>query len=356
MLKKFAEKMKIAVWIGAVALLCFGQSSMFAEEENTVSIKRSEVYSESVDYWTDEMRSAAEPMPFYDQEADPYYVPTEQEEVGAPGSVPSFVPGIKNSNSSSRESEVAVSNINFGTPDVFDSGFYNKERALWNKFPWNRVGKLFFTSNGGSGYCSASVIGSNGYANSGVIVTAAHCCWDRGTSTWMSDLSFAPAYRNGQMPMGIYPYASVSVLTAWISVGGRHNDVCVISLLPNRKGAVSRHGTLGRSWNYPTDLHHHSYGYPGNQGGGEFLYGCSSESYANCGDSSVLATGCDSTYGSSGGPWIRKHRPFDTGSWNYVNSVVSGYDGCTSTLGLSYNGARFTNSNIVKLCDAENCD
>jgi hypothetical protein len=61
------------------------------------------------------------------------------------------------------------------------------------------------------------------------------------------------------------------------------------------------------------------------------------------------------TYGSSGGPWLLFFEYFETNA-NWINSVVSGWDGsCTGTFGQSYNGARFTDYNIVALCDARGC-
>ena len=52
------------------------------------------------------------------------------------------------------------------------------------------------------------------------------------------------------------------------------------------------------------------------------------------------------------GPWIRDYR-----SGNHVDSVVHGYDSttCTGTFGQTFNGARFTSSNIVTLCTAQGC-
>ena len=65
--------------------------------------------------------------------------------------------------------------------------------------------------------------------------------------------------------------------------------------------------------------------------------------------------GCNMTYGSSGGPWLRVYRPHESGANNYVNAVVSGYDACTGTFGQSFNGPRFTTDNIVPLCNAQGC-
>jgi hypothetical protein len=65
--------------------------------------------------------------------------------------------------------------------------------------------------------------------------------------------------------------------------------------------------------------------------------------------------GCNMTFGSSGGPWVRVLKRYTSGPMNYVNSVVSGVDSCTGTFGASFNGARFTSNNIVPLCTQAGC-
>jgi V8-like Glu-specific endopeptidase len=195
-----------------------------------------------------------------------------------------------------------------------------------------------------------------------VIVTAAHCCYDRGTRTWNRNWAFVPAMReNGttstQRPYGTYPWTAARVLPAWISSGGRQNDVCVINLGSNASGQTvsSQVGWLGRSWNQSIIQHHFAFGYPSNISSGLYKYECSAESYANCGSSLVHGMGCNMTFGSSGGPWVRVFKRYTSGAMNYVNSVVSGVDSCTGTVGASFNGARFTSNNIVPLCTQAGC-
>lgn len=235
-----------------------------------------------------------------------------------------------------------------GTADVFTQYCENCGGVNLN-WPQITVGKLFTDK----GSCSASVVSPNG-----VIVTAAHCCYDRsGRGSWIGGWRFAPAYRDGFAPYGLFNWASATVLNRWISVGDRRSDVCLIRLARNAAGrAVTDYtGWLGRSWNWGTTQVHHALGYPGNLGGGNKKQLCVSESFSpssGCGGASVLNTGCSMTYGSSGGPWIRHYR-----NGNWVNSVVSGYDGtsCTGSFGKTFNGPRFTSSNIVPLCNAAGC-
>ncbi|AVR95757.1 trypsin-like serine peptidase [Pseudoduganella armeniaca] len=230
-----------------------------------------------------------------------------------------------------------------GTPDVYtqyqETGNSNTPRA---------IGKLF--SN--SGTCSASVISGNN-----IIVTAAHCCYNRSSNAWVYGWSFAPAYNSGSAPYGMFPWTSARVPVSWINNGDTASDICLITLGNNTAGRPVTYytGWLGRSWDWGTVQNHHALGYPGNLGGGQTLQACTSESFgasSTCGGAAILNMGCSMTYGSSGGPWIRQYR---TG--NYVNSVVHGYQSstCTGTFGQTFNGARFTSSNIVPLCTAQGC-
>jgi V8-like Glu-specific endopeptidase len=234
-----------------------------------------------------------------------------------------------------------------GSPDIYTQ--YCENCPAVNGNAPRAIGKLFTNA----GTCSASVISGNN-----VIVTAAHCCWNRRTTnTWIGGWSFAPAYNNGYAPYSTFPWVSATVLNSWINNGDIASDLCAIKLGNNSAGRSVTYytGWLGRSWDWPSDQEHHVLGYPGNLGGGNTLQLCTSESFspsAACGGAGVLVTGCSMTHGSSGGPWVRSYR----GS-NWVNSVVHGYDSttCTGTFGQTFNGARFTSGNIVLVCNAQGC-
>jgi V8-like Glu-specific endopeptidase len=209
------------------------------------------------------------------------------------------------------------------------------------------IGKLFL--NGG--FCSASVI-----SGKNIIVTAAHCCWDRSKNNWIGGWSFAPAYNKGNAPYGVFNWTDARVPNSWVNNGDIPSDVCVIRLQNDAAGhSVTYYtGWLGRSWNYPASEPMHSFGYPGNIGGGNNLEQCSAPSSAqpsSCG-SGVLNMSCGMTFGSSGGPWIR-----DLGSGNHVDATVHGQSGqtCTGTFGQKFNGPQFSTNNIVLLCKDEGC-
>ena len=234
-----------------------------------------------------------------------------------------------------------------GTKDVFTQYCENCD-AVNLRYPTKAIGKLFTNS----GSCSASVISPNN-----VVVTAAHCCYNRSTSKWIYGWRFAPAYRDGYSPYGLFDWQRATVVGRWISAGDRKSDVCVIKLRNNNQNRPVTYytGWLGRSWNWGTIQLMHWLGYPGNLGGGNKKQLCVSESFnpsSSCGGSSVLNAGCSMTYGASGGPAVRSYR-----NGNWVNSVVSGYDStsCTGSFGKTFNGPRFTSDNIVKICNSIGC-
>lgn len=245
----------------------------------------------------------------------------------------------------------------FGTQDVFDSDFADRASILQTFYPLRTIGKLFFSTPTGDSYCSASVISPNNN-----IVTAAHCCHGGPGSGFYSNWSFAPAQRDANQPYGTFPWSSATVLNEWINSGPRRSDVCVLTMAANSLGQnlSSTVGWLGRSWNFGATQHKFAYGYPSNINSGDRKYWCAAETFgaaAGCGGDEVLNMGCEMTFGSSGGPWIRKFKLLQAGAMNFVNAVVSGWDSstCTGTFGLTFNGPRFTSNNIVPLCVAQGC-
>jgi len=234
-----------------------------------------------------------------------------------------------------------------GSPDVFTQ-YCESCPGVNPDAPSAAVGRLF--NNEGS--CTASVISGNN-----VIVTAAHCCYDRTANNWIGGWSFVPAYDNGNAPFGTFDWSAATVLNSWISNGDIPSDVCLINLENDSAGhGVSYYtGWLGRAWDWGSDQELHSLGYPGNLGNAQTLELCTAETFGannSCGGDDVLNMGCSMTFGSSGGPWIMSYRG---GDW--VNATVHGYDSqsCTGTFGKTFNGPRFTSGNIATLCNAAGC-
>ena len=342
------------------------------------------------DYATREMREDAEPMTWLEEPIIEGHRAADDEDTGVPGLAPSGTPRPWADERASRdfpaeweaeeedadafesdsapeddipeegEEEERVEEFSSAAPVAFDA-YPLRHKFFRTSFPWRAVGKLYFraASTGGVSYCSASVISGNN-----VIVTAAHCCYDTEVQQWNDRFQFVPATSKGREPFGVFKWkdGQAWVPSAYIQTGlagGRQNDVCVIKLGRNqaRRPVTYYTGWLSYSWNVAPEQHHFAFGYPGNLGDGEILQSCASESFADsgCGGSDVLHTGCNMTYGSSGGPWLLRHRPLkENGSFNIVNSVVSG-PSCDGPEVPVFTGARFTDSNIGALCSAAGC-
>ncbi len=231
-----------------------------------------------------------------------------------------------------------------GSPDVFTQ-YCESCPSVNPDAPSVAIGRLF--SNEGS--CTASVVSGNN-----VIVTAAHCCYDRSKRNWIGGWSFVPAYDNGSAPFGTFDWSAATIRTSWIDNGDIPSDVCLINLQNDSAGhGVSYYtGWLGRAWDWGSDQELHALGYPGNLGNAQTLELCTSESFGSdgsCGGDAVLNMGCSMTYGSSGGPWVMSYRG---GDW--VDATVHG-PSCTGTFGKTFNGPRFTSDNIATLCSAAGC-
>jgi len=244
-----------------------------------------------------------------------------------------------------------------GTSQVYDSYIVNSWLPAQTIYPHKWVGRLSFSTTGGTSYCSATAISGNNF------VTAAHCVYDTTANKWYSGWVFTPAYRLGSAPYGSFAATACTILTAWISLTGGFSisgwsrydvAVCTVgknSALQTLNTAV---GFAGRSWNYGYVLHHFDMGYPFNNtnnvalpSAGAYLRTCASESFAYSTD--VRGTGCNLGPGISGGPWMRVYAQNVVGG--YVNGVNSGFFIGTANM----YGPRFTSSNIVPICVARGC-
>lgn len=236
-----------------------------------------------------------------------------------------------------------------GTAGVFTRYSGNINTQMWQSSPWNKIGKLYFTTpTGGSSYCTANVISPRN-----IIVTAAHCLYTRGRG-WHRNFRFVPADRFGVAPYGVYGWQSAGIMTNWITIGGRRWDIGMIRLGNNMSTGIpvtSYVGWLGRTWNQPSIMNLHSVGYASNLST-QYTHICTAESFS--GGTDVLAKGCDMTYGSSGGGWLLRYHPYSSsGTHNLVTGVTSGpYPG---GFGNTFVGPRFSSSNFVPLCSFYGC-
>ncbi|MGH1480158.1 MAG: trypsin-like serine peptidase [Geminicoccales bacterium] len=342
-------------------------SSVSAQENQGVVVSRASSEGNfGLSFWSEEKLSETEPLEWYENAPDSPTSLADDGNLGEPGFVAGGPPRNRDSLQAPENNDVDIDNGSQSLAPKSDDDFslavrnahdgYPVDDTYYqNNLPWRAIGKLAFTTAGGNASCTASVISPRD-----VIVTAAHCCYDLAAGSFNQNFVFAPAYRRGPVGNFIFPFATARVSTGWVNTGQRQFDVCVINLRSNAAGqrVATVTGWLGRSWNFPAEIHQFVHGYPGNLGEGEVLQTCASETFSDpsCNGPAVVHTGCDMTFGSSGGPWIKDFTPKGTsGPVNFVNSVVSGYDACSGTFGGVFNGARFTSQNIVPLCNAAGC-
>jgi len=236
-----------------------------------------------------------------------------------------------------------------GTPGVFTRYSGNINTQMWQSAPWNKIGKLYFTTpTGANSYCTANVISQRN-----ILVTAAHCIYTRGRG-FNRNFRFVPADRFGAAPYGVYGWQSAAVMTNWVNLGGRRWDVGMIRLGNNTSTGIpvtSYVGWLGRTWNQPYVMNLHSVGYASNLST-QFTHICTAESFN--GGLDVLAKGCDMTFGSSGGGWLLRYHPYSSsGAHNLVTGVVSGP--APGGFGTTYVGPRFSSANFAPLCNFYGC-
>ena len=244
-----------------------------------------------------------------------------------------------------------------GTSQVYTSYAVNVWEPAQTIYPHKWIGRLTFSTTGGTSYCSATAISGN------VMLTAAHCIYDTTNNRFYSNWAFTPAYRNGSAPYGVFPGSSCSILTAWKNLSGSFTingwtkyDVGVCSMGNNSSGESLNDmvGWMGRQWNAPYVRSFFTLGYPFKNtnniyinNAGLYLRTCTAESFQQTTDTRGL--GCNWGSGISGGPWMTAYAPNVVSG--YANGVNSGiYIGTTNMYGI-----RFTSANIVPLCNVEGC-
>lgn len=320
-------------------------------------------------YWTPNRLAAARPlmMPaatgLPTQEAD--------EPLGEPGFAPGGLPnpraaaeamralpdvwGVEAAEAEMIDGLEATSLEPTGTSGIYTSYYGNKFTQFWKAFPYKAVGKLYFSDwLGNDYYCSASVISANDIA-----VTAAHCAYDTAVNRWYDNWLFVPAERNYAGPYGTFGWDNVWILTAYGNspswAAGIRYDVAVVELAIGSLGHdVSYYtGWLGRSWELGYVQNITEIGYPANRPSGDkYTYINHAETYA--GTTDILWWGSNLGSGVSGSPVLRVYAPFQSGANNYVNAVHSG-GSPNATSPINGLGPRFSNNNIVPLCNAVGC-
>lgn len=170
-------------------------------------------------------------------------------------------------------------------------------------YPYSAVGKLFFdVPNGGSGYCSASVV------NRRIVLTAGHCVYTPGKG-WHKNFSFVPAFFEGNAPFGTWRVEKIWTTGEWFNGGNKYPNAADFGVLTvrdddegKRLGQVT--GWLGWRTRSLTPNHLHILGYPSNLDKGNEMHQVASGGFDCCFDGTAIY-GTDMRQGSSGGPWVQ---------------------------------------------------
>lgn len=176
-------------------------------------------------------------------------------------------------------------------------------------YPYQAAGKLVADLGGESyGLCTGALIAPR------LVLTAGHCVHSGTTNPgFLTDtFYFAPAYRAGEAPFGVWRATAVWTTQAWASGKGKipnASDFAVIELADEtiggqavRAGDVT--GWLGLAAQKLAPNHLHSLGYPVGHDGGEIMHVVTSAT-ARGYPLKNQGYGSDMKQGSSGGPWIQ---------------------------------------------------
>ena len=205
-------------------------------------------------------------------------------------------------------------------------------RASATAVPWEgstevmpamAVGKVFFSKRSGGDYvCSGTLVQAR------LVWTAGHCLSEGGQfhDNWV----FAPGYRDGATPFGVWPAQRTLALTAWLKRENLRFDVGAAVLVRASDGSSvgDTTGWHGTRFNQNAGRFFVAFGYPAGQPfDGSDLYLCAGRPFgrgfpgARNSGPATIALRCDMTGGSSGGGWLVDYQP--ARGWGFVESVNS---------------------------------
>jgi Trypsin len=117
-----------------------------------------------------------------------------------------------------------------------DGNAYTPRRTEENA----RIGAVFEKDDQGAHFCTASVVQSPGR---NMLITAAHCAFDADSGQPLNDLVFAPGYRNGDEPTGLWKVSKVVVDDRWAK--SQEEDLDVAFLVLDQKDGKDIQDVLG---------------------------------------------------------------------------------------------------------------
>ena len=189
------------------------------------------------------------------------------------------------------------------------------------------AGTLFRGGTGGH-FCSATVVDGG---DADLVVTAAHCVTSGAGLAAYADLEYAPAYRNGTAPYGVWKAARVTVDPRWTEHADPDLDVAFIELAPRDGQRVTDVVDAQRiAFGTPGSGTVRLTGYP--DGADDPLTCLGTMTRRADGQLRVACTGYAA--GTSGTPWLTDFDP-GTHTWAVVG-VIGGFQQGGDTDDVSY--------------------
>ncbi|MFI2187248.1 trypsin-like serine peptidase [Streptomyces sioyaensis] len=221
------------------------------------------------------------------------------------------------------------------TAPADDGSAYTPRRTEQNA----RVGAVFEKDDSGDHFCTASVVQSPGR---NMLITAAHCAYDIDAGSTVDDLVFAPDYRDGDEPTGLWKVKKVIVDDRWAKSQDEDLDVAFL-VLDKKSGKqiqdVLGGNTLGIDRGFDNDVK--ITGYPTSR---NTPISCQNRT-TKFSDTQLRIQCTDFEGGTSGSPWLADYDPKShTGT---VIGVLGGHEGGGDEDDVSY--AAYFDDDIAKL-------
>ncbi|GAA3777713.1 trypsin-like peptidase domain-containing protein [Streptomyces coacervatus] len=202
-----------------------------------------------------------------------------------------------------------------------------------------RIGTVFEKDDHGAHFCTASVVQSRGR---NMLITAAHCAFDADAGKPVDDLVFAPAYRNGDEPTGLWKVNKVVVDDRWAKSQDEDLDVAFLTVDPKDGKNIQNvlgGNRLGTDRGFDNEVK--ITGYPTSR---DTPISCQNHT-TRFSDYQLRIQCTDFEDGTSGSPWLTDYDPKShTGT---VIGVLGGYEGGGDEDDVSY--AAYFDNDIANL-------
>ncbi|MFI1615709.1 trypsin-like serine peptidase [Streptomyces lydicus] len=210
------------------------------------------------------------------------------------------------------------------TAPADDGNAYTPRRTEQNA----RVGAVFEKDDSGDHFCTASVVQSPGR---NMLITAAHCAYDAEAGSTVNDLVFAPDYRDGDEPTGLWKVKKVIIDDRWAKSQDEDLDVAFL-ILDKKDGKqiqdVLGGNTLGIDRGFDNEVK--ITGYPTSR---DTPISCQNRT-TKYSDTQMRIQCTDFEGGTSGSPWLADYDPKShTGT---VIGVLGGHEGGGDQDDVSY--------------------